>query len=301
MVKSVAATDTLPTDGLRARYEQLLRGDVPLAAEMLEPTLRLQYDLQVRRMVSLGLVEEDEDSGERSLTAIDGRRYPLPSFDDVLARMQTPEVQQKLSQGFDTLLLVPFGLDLLQLIEAWRHGLRKNAGRVGDLRNLNQRTPVRTWDEYQSDSLVYDPQHFAPEHGGRTKSEILREEGRGWEVLLVEGGLLELPREGQGKRLGGRGQLECGRTVQEYLAFMPEGEVGWTPETYIIRFLDALERSGIVLDRETYSLLTGAYVPSSRYVPRAFWDPGRGLALLDGEWPGIGYDRAGARAAVRVG
>ncbi len=288
------------SEALRQRYGQLLRGDVPLDAENLESALRLQYDLQVQRLASLGLLQADEQ-GERFITAIDGKHYPLPAFEDVLARMQTAEMQKKLAQGFDTLLLVPFGLGLERLVAAWGDGLRRNAGHVPELRDLNREQPVWQWEQYQREPLVYGPLRFASDHGGRTKEQILQEDGRGWDVLLVEGSMLDLPREGQGKRIGGRRQVECGRSAEEYLRDLPKGEVGWTPEAYIVRFLDALERSDTVLDHQTLSLLTGAYLPSSRIVPGAFWYPFYGRARLGGRGPDYRDPVDGARAAVRVG
>ena len=120
-------------------------------------------------------------------------------------------------------------------------------------------------------------------------------------MLLVEGSLLDLPREGQGKIVGGRRQVECGRSPEEYFANRPKDEVGWTPAAYIVRFLDALERSGTVLDRETCTYLTGAYFPSSRLVPDADWNPDIGQAYMDRDIPDLRNPDDGARAAVRVG
>lgn len=283
----------------RQRYARLIRGDVPISVgEGLESTARLQYDLQARLLESLGLLEHE--GKDRFIRAIDRKRYPLPSFDDVLARLQQSETQTKLRQGFDTLLLVPFGVTLERLIEAWRQGLRKNGNRIGELRDLNQRAPVWVWSGYCNEPLVYGPQSFAPRHGGRTKAEVLRDEGRGWDVLLVEGALQNLPRAYQGQTIGGGVQLECGRTPAEYLRDLPESEIGLTPEAYILHFLDALERGGRLLDGETYASLIGAYFPSSRVVPGACWNPGLGQVALGRSDPGSRGAQSGARVAVRV-
>ena len=69
----------------------------------------------------------------------------------------------------------------------------------------------------------------------------------------------------------------------------------------IAGFLDALERQGTMLDIQTYSYLTGTYLPSSRGVPHAFWDPLVGQAHLAAGRPGSRFDTAGCRTAVRVG
>ena len=76
---------------LRLACQRIMRGDVPLNPEQLEATLRLQYELQVRLLTSLNLLQEDYEC--LFITAIDGNRYPLPDFDIILERMQTPEMQ----------------------------------------------------------------------------------------------------------------------------------------------------------------------------------------------------------------
>jgi hypothetical protein len=281
----------------RMRCNRVMRGDIPLDPEHLESRLQLQYDLQVRLLQSLRLLEGQAE--DRFITAIDGKRYALPAFEDVLARVQTQEMLEKLRQGFDTLLLVPFGMDLDRLIDAWRMGLRRNADRVPELRNLNHTEPVWVWRGYQSEPLVYGPSTFDPRHGGRTKEEILQKEERGWDVLLVEG-FTEIPREDEGRTVGGRRQLECGLRPGQYLADLPKDEVGWSPEAYIIRFLDAVERGGTVLNRETYTNLVGAYFPVPSDVPNASWNPYSGQADLGRVVPVSRWSDCGLRVAVRV-
>jgi hypothetical protein len=285
----------------RNRYHRLVRGDVPLDPEQLESTLRLQYDLQVRLLESLNLLEEDED-GERCLTAIDGKRYPLPSIEEVLARMQTPELQTKLRQGFDTLLLVPFGLPLERFLDAWRQGLRCHATTLRGVGAFNEADPLDAWEQYHVEPLVYEPRSFVPAvHDGRPKEDILVAEERNWDVLLVEGAILDLPCEGQGQTIGGRRQLECGQSPAEHLLELQRrGEIGLMPEAYVVQFLDALERRGQVLDVQTFSSLPGSFLPVSRCIPGAFWDSRNGRAVLVGDETDYHLAYYGVRAAVRV-
>jgi hypothetical protein len=69
-----------PQDSMefRERYARLIRGDVPITVENLEPVSRLQYDLQAGLLSSLDLLEERD--GNRFITAIDGKQYPLPAL-----------------------------------------------------------------------------------------------------------------------------------------------------------------------------------------------------------------------------
>lgn len=290
------------TPAFRARLEGLLRGDVPLAPECLEATLRLQYDLQVRLLASLNLL--DERDGELWITAIDGQRYPLPVFEDVLARMQTPKIERKLTQGFDTFLLVPSGLPLERITAASRQGLRRNAATffgVGAFNEIDLFHNANHWGQYPDEPLMYDPRSFTADHGGRTKEELLRDEGRGWDILLVEGALQNVPRTSEGREIGGRRQLECGAITHEYLAQLHDrGEAGLTPEAYGVAFLDALERRGQVLDTRNFCFLLGAFQPSAYNVPGASWSPVYGRLILDMSTLERRDMFTGVRGAVRV-
>lgn len=286
---------------IRQRYLALFQRNVPLNPERLGETLRQQYHLQVSLLRSLGLVEERD--GQLGITALDARFHPVLSFAQVLERLRPdPCLQQKLRQGFDTLLLVPFGLPLPRFIEAWREGLRRNSQTPeSPIADLDQDQPVCVWDSYDLEKLVYFPRRFAADHGGRTKEQLLSSDpADALQVLLVEGGLTNLPRQGQGQTVGGRRQIECGRMPQEYLASFPEGEIGWTPETYIVRFLDALERQGQVLDRGTLTYLTSAYLSAFDEVPFAYWYPCRRRAFLGASGPAGRCLSHGVRPALRV-
>src|SRR5207247_515873 len=110
----------------------------------------------------------------------------------------------------------------------------------------------------------------------------------------------DVPRAGQGQVIGGRRQIETGRSAHQYLASFPQGEIGWTPETYASAFMTTLERTGRVLDRHTQTLLTAAYLPASGCGPLAFWDPGYRQAHLGGGLPDFVDPGNCAPAAVRV-
>ncbi len=279
----------------RDRYARLIRGDVPLHPEHLAPTLRLQYDLQRRLLASVHLLDP-----EGGITAVDGKHYPLPAFDDILTRLESPDLHRKLTQGFDTLLLVPFGLSVERFFTAWCAGLRRNGLALRTVGQCNQAEPLSVWGGYRTQPLVYEPHSFTARHGARTKEQLLATEHRGVDVLLVEGALPDLPRAGQGRSIGGRPQLACGRSPRAYLRALPAGEVGLTPEAYVMHSLDALERRGQVLDFQTASYLLGAYLPASRHAPVACWSPGDGRAGMGGHDPEFRLPDNGARAAVRV-
>jgi hypothetical protein len=275
-----------------------------------------QYEMQTLLLASYDLLEQYERV--LGITGIDGRFKVLPSCEDIQARLTYLDCRHKIEQGFNQLLLVPFGIPLLpevgrsSFVKAWQEGLKRNAHLIPD--GLDDEEPVWVWDNYRNEPLVYHPHSFLPEHGGRTKPELLHGEPdrdlpphTGWDILLVEEGLLDLPCAGQSRTIAGRSQLECGSTPNEYLARLRDPaqisglrEEGWTPETYILRFLDALERQGRVLDRETYSFLLGAFLPVYRSVPGACWGTEIRSGLLNGDRATLRRARYGTRAAVRV-
>jgi hypothetical protein len=261
--------------------------------------LQEQYDFQVTLLASLDLLEDH--NGHLGITGIDHRFHLLPSLDVIQSRLQAPALRRKVAQGFNQLLLVPFALPLTRLIDAWKRDLLRNEHLLHAHGGLDRTQPVWVWDGYEREDPVYSPQRFARNHGGRTKAQLLDSDpAAGWQVLLTEAGLTDLPRAGQGQTLARRPQIEAGRTPHQYLADCPKDEVGWTPETYIAAFCTALERTGRPLDVETVSRLTASYLPDSGYVPNACWYSGGRRANLGRDGPDFGGPYDGARPAVRV-
>ncbi|MCI0457793.1 MAG: hypothetical protein L0Z62_12565 [Gemmataceae bacterium] len=271
--------------------------------------VRQQYDFQRTLLASLGLLELHD--GQTGITAIDGQFYPLPALPQIEAALSTKRLQQKIAQGFDQLLLVPFGLTLGSLLDAWRGALRRNEHLLEVYGGLDrEQTSVWVWkggygprDGQGPDEdgrLVYFPQRFAPDHGGQTRGMLLAADRGGFDIVLVEGALAEIPLRGQGRTLAGRAQVETGRMPQEYLVSLPAGEVGWTPEIYIAASLTSLERGGRPLDAETLTYLTGAYLPAPGNVPSAYWSSDGRQAYLGRVVPANSNLCGGARAAVRV-
>jgi hypothetical protein len=275
----------------------------PHQQETLDPlnpeNLRSQYDFQVTLLASLDLLEDH--NGHRGITGIDHRFHLLPSLDVVQSRLATLALRRKVAQGFNQLLLIPFALPLQRLIEAWKRDLLRNEQMLGAHGGLDREEPVGVWGGFDDEDLVYFPQHFAADHGGQTKEQLFSGDPfQAWQVLLTEGALTDIPRAGAGKTIAGRPQIEAGRTPRQYLAELPKDEVGWTPETYIAACCTALERTGRPLDVQTFSYLTGSYLPASGVVPFAYWRPGCRRARLGGNVPAFGGPGDGARPAVRV-
>ena len=261
--------------------------------------LRSQYESQRALLTAFDLLASHD--GAPGIWGIDGRFHPLPSFEIVQPLIAAPWCQQKVEQGFARLLLVPFGLPLARLTEAWREGLLRHADLLREHGGLDRGMPLWVWNGYEREALAYFPERFEQDHGGRTKWEILSSDSwAAWQVLLIEESSPEVPPLGEGRVVGGRRQLERGGTPRQYLEALPEGEIGWTPEVHIMAFLDALERKGTVLDLETITFLIGSYCSAAGQVPDAYWNWRQRQACLDARTPDIGHPYDGARTAVRI-
>lgn len=289
--------------------------EIARQVEILQTLLRLpeQWAGQHRLLRTAKLLERSP-KGQEGITGVDGRWHPVPTFTasndpngySLLGQLYECSQQQrtllftKALQGFDTLEIVPFALPLDRFVEAWREGLLRNEQHLQPFGGLDRQNPVWVWEQYTREELVYHPREFTADHGARTKVQLLAVGHPRWNILLVEGNMTDIPREGQGSTIAGRQQIECNQTPSDSLSALLADEVGWTPESYICRFLAAMEQRGQVLDAETHTYLIDTFFRSNHRVPGACWAPGFHRGYL-GRWYSGAYDGGfGARAAVRV-
>jgi len=220
-------------------------------------SLREQYDAQVDALRKAGLLIEMERLPGQALPpekylgimGVDGKPYRLPSYEDILDKMNAdPEKQEllakKAEQGFTRLQITPFALPLTQMIEAYKQAILRahKEGRLHDTRgeagkgfdDLNQDTPVGAWDVYTKDggadksgALVYRPKSFDRDparHQGRTKAEILTAKPTdpaalsfpGFSVLLLEENLT-IPRTEEKDVRGNRPRIVTNKEIKQYL------------------------------------------------------------------------------------
>jgi hypothetical protein len=243
-----------------------------------------------------------------------------PTFGGVIdALKERPELLTKVEQGFVRVHPVPLGLPpsafkepLGKMFDEY-HEAGKLRSTDGTKLALKPSEPVWMWEEYkgadQSGQLVYFPERFDPaNHGGKTKKELLAgAKFPGWQVLLLEN-LRDIPREGQGKTVGGRAQMEANRTPRDYLEMLRSApyaqERGLTPEAWMSLLLAHLaETQGEVLDdyqSGSACFLPGAYFPASGSVPFAYWYRVGEQAGVVRRDPGDRGPYDGVRSAVRV-
>jgi hypothetical protein len=252
-------------------------------------------------------VIEKLSNGELGIKAIDNEEYTFPTYREIIKRMKENRetLKTKIEQGFSQLLIVPFGMKLDDLIERYRqviiehHRDGKLLGTKGDSADpdepleLNEGKPVWVWGDYEDadveGKLIYHPEEFSEEHGGKTKEEIIEERG-GFTVLLLED-LPNIPREGKGETIKDRPQFETNQSPSQYLEALRtdsvyQDETGMTPEDWITYAITHLEQTDQVVDdfkgNGSVSFQLGAYFPASGCIPSAFWRRGLQQARLSG-------------------
>ena len=316
--ESSTETDILAA-ARQAIAEQGSHGIEALEAQL---NLREQYESQQRILWEEAVVDI-LPSDELGIRGVNGEIYPMPIYEAMLDMIagKAEMIETKAEQGFTKLLLVPIAMsrDKLRVLYGDRlidHAHTRNLkGANGDALQLDETMPVYWRDDYYAEAnnaIIYYPQEFGPNHQGLTKAELIDETSRngvaGWEILLIED-LLNLPGDRQGMVIGGRAQLEAGKSPRQYLNTLRNhvsylGEVGLTPEAWLTYAITHLAEDNQVVDDffggGKISFLTGAYLPESKSTPGACWYRSNSRAHFDVYAPSEEGPNWGARTAVRV-
>lgn len=289
--------------------------------------IRAQYEAQAAMWAHLGVTQRLAN-GEAGID-IDGVEYPMPSLRTIerLLREREPALNEKVNQGFTKLLLVPFAMKTNSLVYVYGEALKwqishgglkapkENPDEPDVFYGLNTRLPVVANRVVASATTVYYPRQFNPaNHRGQTKAEVLADLNAGgtpgWQVILVEQ-FPNIPRANYGQVVGGRKQLEAGRTPEDYLAVLGRDvyidEVGLTPEDWLSLAITNVTTNGAItediLGKGAAAQLLGAYymeTQPSGSVPSAYWYRTDHLARLDTAETDISLPDCGTRSAVRL-
>ncbi len=181
----------------------------PISMEALEKKLNLreEYDAQKKLLIDAGIVSELPQSKGLGIVGIDGKEYPLPTYEQVKAAVARHKdvVNEKWETEGRSFLLVPFGMSLIDLIKKvaqfaikkqenkaapWvysksenrtrRTGLFKESYLEARHYRINKEQPFGFRNEAMeraivNGALIYDPQFFNQnQHDGNTKKEILK-------------------------------------------------------------------------------------------------------------------------------
>ena len=296
------------------------------AESSLESKLELERSYQTTRRAlnETGVLEILPKKEALGIVDIDGEEDPIPSYESIRDVIESnPELKAKVEQGLTELIMTPLA-PISILKDRLERALRRHAkeGKLFASREnplgsptsllLNTENPIWIWDKFitgeATGNLVYYPDRFDQKSpGGMTKLELTRETKRspfpGWIISLKEPTIL-LPREGQGKVMRGRKQLENNHTPKEYLdAIKKNQEQGLIIEDWLTSFIRRLHTTNEVSndwDQSSALWLIGNYDKSSDYAPLGRWtrdDRGADVGRYHPGGRGPGW---GALSAVRV-
>jgi hypothetical protein len=277
-----------------------------------------EYEQRAKTLDRLGLLRILPESGTYGILDEKGQECSFPELEDIKARiLENKELfEKKSAQGFTRLQITPFGLPLKRLFDTLKKETLKNkqAGTLlaanGDPLELDENDPLSVWEGYANEEIRYFPTVFEGMNG-KTKQEFLTDPAQsfpGFLVSFIEENLT-LPREGKGRTIGGRKQLETNQTPIEYRKLLAEdpqyqGESGLTIEEWITLFLTTLDEEHEVIDDYqgggSISWNLGTWFPRSGFVSYAGWDRGYRQSFVLRVDAGDRGPRDGVRPAVRV-
>ena len=290
--------------------------------------IKEQWDKQIKILSKLEIIQIIE-SKKLGILGIDGKEYAVPTYIDIQKRLEANKemITRKMEQGFTKLLIEPFGYSFNELekkyekiiLEHHNNGklfaTKENDTDPDEKLDLDINKPVYVWEDgYKNcdteDKIVYFPKEFNKKnHGGKTKKELLAEESsNGWRIWLLED-VPNIPREGKGKEVGKRRQIEAGKKPTEYLQMLQNEEIyknesGLTPEADIMNSIIQLEEKNQVSNdwqgKGSLSYQIGAYFPASALVPASYWYRDYRRAYLDRFVVSARDEDYGLRVGVRV-
>jgi len=290
--------------------------------------IKEQWGSQIKILSKLGILEIFPDSKNLGIRGIDGKEYPVPKPEEILKQLEAKKemILEKMEQGFIKLIIEPFAYSFDALSEKYKKAIvqhhkdgkllatKENPTDPDEKLELDTNQPLWRWEDGYSkcdteDKIVYFPKEFSKNHGGKTKKELLASDSsNAWRIWLVEN-TPNIPREGKGKEVGKRHQLEANKQPKEYLELFRtkseyKNESGLTPEADILYALTNLEeKNQVINDYQGKGLLSyqiGAYFPSSGYVPDSYWNRGDRQANLSRSDLTLRRGSYGVRAGVRV-
>jgi len=290
--------------------------------------IKEQWNSQVKILSKFGILETFPDSKKLGIRGIDGKEYPVPKPEDIQARLEAKKemILEKMEQGFIKLIIEPFAYSFDALSEKYKKAIvqhhkdgkllatKENPTDPDEKLELDTNQPLWRWEDGYSkcdteDKIVYFPKEFSKNHGGKTKKELLASDSsNAWRIWLVED-MPNIPREGKGKEVGKRKQLEANKSPIEYLKLLQtkseyKNESGLTPEADIMYALTNLEETNQVTNdyqgKGSISYQVGAYFLSSGDVPDSYFNHGNRQACLYGVNPTSRDSKYGFRPGVRV-
>ena len=290
--------------------------------EQLFINLKEQYKTQVKALYEVGVLELMADGKNVGYVDYKGQEKPLPSYDEIIARMESQYelLEKKFKQGFTQLNLTAQLIPLSFLTDRVRDEIlkakkeRRLKSTSGEELELYEKQPLYINDEYKdvdtNGSLVYFPtQYTEKDHGGLTKEELEGDERllNGFLISLTED-QPDLPSQGKGKTVEGRKQLEANMTPEQYLKLLQTDpqyfkESGQTPEQWLTYFMTNLKQGRVVDDYQGKGKVNwnlAGFFKGSGLVSLSDWYRYNQEARLYGDHQSERHDYYGFRSSVNI-
>ncbi|MFA6096339.1 MAG: hypothetical protein WC788_01780 [Candidatus Paceibacterota bacterium] len=225
--------------------------------------LKRQYENQKEIFRKTGVIRI-LSNGESGIKGIDGKEYSFPEFEEIadMIKENGDFFKFKWDQGFNKLLIVPFGMKFNDLVEIFgrlilRHdaneilfGAKQNHDEQNRKLYIDSEKPILIWSTEREADMNGNVSYRQRGGSNKTKKELLAS-GSAFNVLLVED-LACLPAKGGGQTIGGRKQLECGMSPKRYLGSLLadayQGEDGISAEDQITLAIIHLENTNELID-----------------------------------------------------
>lgn len=306
-----------------------------------EHHFREQYDQQVDLLKRFGFAQTKtehsqygEDYEVLYIKGIDNQKYPLPSYNEIMAHIAEKNdlMRMKEGQGFNRLVLVPFAMGLDRLIEGVKKYLLEYQTRESRTFDVDVDQPIlyntrKDWTKVDREGkLLYDP--LTSKKGGnqgKSKKNILKEDDKndvwnhGWRILLLQG---DSGTKGIKPAFGYVDKIEQGdvetpdtnKSPEQYLEWLIQatknrassqfGESGMTMEEWLLAFIVHLESTGQPLDDADNGsptpILTGTCYAESERLFFAYFSRDLKAIRLAERSTGYALEADGHRTAVRI-
>lgn len=236
---------------------------------------KTQVENQILVFKETGVVKILEKSESFGIVGIDGKEYPVPTLEEIGNKLEKKKslIKKKRKEGFDKMILVPFGKSLNSLIDKYEDAIvncYKGDLHQKDLIEINgkkekeyKNAPDPFWRSTDFENpdtrengrgIIYFPERLDfSNHGGKTKKEILKENDNAWQLWFVN-----------------ESQNKIGLSPDKSLSEMEEGELGLIPEVEITRAILEMKGSGEFVKGDFQC--SGAFFPRSGCgIPRFHW------------------------------
>lgn len=165
---------------------------IPALAEMAENneklnTLEKQYNAILETYLYLNIIEKTNNGRYQYTSEINNKSYLMPTLVEISKRLnENPTLKTKIEEGFTRLILVPFGISLLEITEVFLKRIKEHQSKDA----LYSDTPIngQKGDKIPSEKNKINIVFETDNNGDRTGDILYYPEGIGINESYIKGG-----------------------------------------------------------------------------------------------------------------